>query len=104
MVPGISPALIVAAVVLALLTEMTGVVSVQIGGTRRYDGPMGKSDRAAVFGLLALLLGLGVNAGLWTTIALMVVCALTVWTIFRRAAGGLREAEAQSDAAATGNP
>jgi CDP-diacylglycerol--glycerol-3-phosphate 3-phosphatidyltransferase len=26
-----------------------------IGGERRYDGPMGKSDRALVFGLLCLL-------------------------------------------------
>jgi len=98
LVPGISPALIVTAVVLALLTEMTGVVTVQIGGTRRYDGPMGKSDRAAAFGLLALLLGLGVDAGLWTEIALVVVCALMVWTIFKRAAGGLGEAEEQSKA------
>jgi CDP-diacylglycerol--glycerol-3-phosphate 3-phosphatidyltransferase len=104
LVPGISPALMVTAVVLALLTEMTGVVSVQIGGTRRYDGPMGKSDRAAAFGLLALLLGLGVDAGLWTEIALVVVCALMVWTIFKRAAGGLGEAEAQSDVATASNP
>lgn len=104
LVPGISPALIVAAVVLALLTEMTGVVTVQIGATRRYDGPMGKSDRAAAFGLLALLLGLGVDPGLWTQIALVVVCALMVWTIFKRAAGGLGEAEAQSEGTTTGNP
>ncbi len=104
LVPGISPALVVTAVVLALLTEMTGVVTVQIGGTRRYDGPMGKSDRAAAFGLLALLLGLGVAAGLWTAIALVVVCALMVWTIFKRAAGGLGEAEAKSDEATNGNP
>jgi CDP-diacylglycerol--glycerol-3-phosphate 3-phosphatidyltransferase len=103
-VPGISPVLVVAAVVLAMLSEMTGVVTVQIGGTRRYDGPMGKSDRAAAFGLLALLLGFGVAAGLWTAIALVVVCALMVWTIFKRASGGLDEAEAGSDAATTGNP
>ena len=104
LVPGISPALIVTAVVLALLTEMAGVVAVQIGATRRYDGPMGKSDRAAAFGALALLLGLGVEAGLWTQIALIAVCVLMVWTIFKRAAGALVEAEAESGAATTRNP
>ena len=36
-------------VVLTLVSEMTGVVAVQIGASRRYDGPMGKSDRAFVF-------------------------------------------------------
>ena len=40
-----------------------GVVAVQIGAARRYDGPMGKSDRAFVFGSLALLLGMGNQFG-----------------------------------------
>jgi CDP-diacylglycerol--glycerol-3-phosphate 3-phosphatidyltransferase len=62
LVPGFSPWLMVAITILAIVSEMTGVVAVQIGATRRYDGPMGKSDRAFVFGLLALLLGLGVTA------------------------------------------
>ena len=65
---------------------------------------MGKSDRAAAFGALALLLGLGVEAGLWTQIALIAVCVLMVWTIFKRAAGALVEAEAESGAATTRNP
>ena len=30
-----------------------------VGVPRRYDGPMGKSDRAFVFGALALYVGLG---------------------------------------------
>ena len=52
-----------AVVLLAVIGEMTGVVGVQIGASRRYDGPMGKSDRAFVFGALALLLGCGVPRG-----------------------------------------
>jgi len=101
LVAGVSPELVVAAVLLALLTEMTGVVTLQIGGTRRYDGPMGKSDRAFVFGLLALLLGLGVEGGRWTNVALAAVSALSVWTIFRRAARGLRDAESGGEASGT---
>jgi CDP-diacylglycerol--glycerol-3-phosphate 3-phosphatidyltransferase len=76
---------------LAILSEMTGVVAVQIGATRRYDGPMGKSDRAFAFGLLALLLGLGVPAGAWLTWAQWLMIGLLLLTIVRRARRALGE-------------
>ena len=90
-VPGISPHLVVAVVFLCLLTEMAGVVAVQIGASRRYDGPMGKSDRAFAFGLLALLLGLGVHPGSWSTLGLAGVVVLAWITVFNRSAQALRE-------------
>ncbi|MDX2411709.1 MAG: CDP-alcohol phosphatidyltransferase family protein [Woeseiaceae bacterium] len=90
-VPGISPSLVVAVVVLSILTEMAGVVAVQIGASRRYDGPMGKSDRAFVFGLLALLLGLGINLQLWANVALAIVAVLTAITVFNRSSKALQE-------------
>ena len=37
MVAGVSPMLVVVTVILSLLTEMAGVVSVQVGASRRYD-------------------------------------------------------------------
>jgi len=88
---GVSPHAVGVVVLLAVLSEMTGVVAVQIGASRRYDGPMGKSDRAFVFGLLALLLGLGVPAGPWVNIALTVVALLAALTVFNRARNALRE-------------
>lgn len=63
LVPGFDARLAVGIVLLAVLSEMTGVLGSTIGASRRYDGPMGKSDRAFAFGLLALLLGLGVRPG-----------------------------------------
>ena len=72
-VPGVSAAWMVTIVVLSGVSEMTGVVAVQIGARRRYDGPMGKSDRAFVFGSICLLLGSGVSPGRWLTIALVLV-------------------------------
>lgn len=90
-VPGLPAALVVAIVLLAILGEMTGVVGIQIGATRRYDGPMGKSDRAFWFGLLALLLAFGVAPGRWTTVFLGGVAALAALTIFNRARQALRE-------------
>ena len=85
LVPGVPAAGVVAAVLLAGLTEMTGVVAVQIGAGRRYDGPMGKSDRALVFGALCLLLALGVAPGLWLDAVLLGVVVLLALTVFNRA-------------------
>ncbi|MDH3274696.1 MAG: CDP-alcohol phosphatidyltransferase family protein [Gammaproteobacteria bacterium] len=93
-VPGISPSLVVAIVVLSILTEMAGIVAVQIGASRRYDGPMGKSDRAFVFGLLALLLGLGINLQQWANIALAIVAVLTAVTVINRSSKALQELSA----------
>lgn len=43
---------------LATVSEMAGALGPMVGAPRRYDGPMGKSDRAFVFGALALAVGL----------------------------------------------
>lgn len=94
LVAGISPALVVVVVILSILTEMTGVVAVQVGASRRYDGPMGKSDRAFVFGLLALLLGLGLDLQWWDNAALAVVAALSVITVINRSLKALQELSA----------
>jgi CDP-diacylglycerol--glycerol-3-phosphate 3-phosphatidyltransferase len=91
LVPGFGPALVVGIALLAVVSEMTGVVAVQIGASRRYDGPMGKSDRAFVFGLLALLLGCGVPAGLWLTGLQVAMIGLLAATIVRRARRALNE-------------
>lgn len=41
--------------IVALLTEFCGVLMRALGASRRYDGPMGKSDRAFAVGALAIL-------------------------------------------------
>lgn len=94
MVDGFRPELVVAAVTLAVISEMTGVVAVQIGASRRYDGPMGKSDRAFVFGLLCLLLGCGVAIEQWLDVILGIVIFLLVLTIFNRSSKALKEIRA----------
>ena len=90
-VAGISPELIVLIVLLSVFTEMAGVVAVQVGASRRYDGPLGKSDRAFVFGLLGLLLGLGVDPGNWVNVALALVAFATAFTVINRCRKALAE-------------
>jgi len=78
-------------VVLAVTSEMTGVIAQSLGASRRYDGPMGKSDRAFVFGALALALGLGVEAGRWVNVLMLALAILTAVTIVNRMRNGLKE-------------
>lgn len=98
LVPGFDARLVVAVVLLAVISEMTGVVGVQIGGSRRYDGPSGKSDRAFAFGLVSLLLGLGVSAGWWIRALLALIVLLLIMTILNRARAALREVSGKTAA------
>ena len=91
LIAGLSPAAVSATVVLAVLGEMTGIIAVQIGASRRYDGPMGKSDRALAFGLLAMLLGVGVEPGAWANAGLWLVAILAAVTVLNRARAALDE-------------
>ena len=90
-IPGFAPKLVVLIVLLAVLSEMTGVIGVQIGASRRYDGPLGKSDRAFVFGALGLLLGLKLPVFRVVPYVLWLVFALVFLTIVNRARAALAE-------------
>jgi CDP-diacylglycerol---glycerol-3-phosphate 3-phosphatidyltransferase len=90
-VPGFALVPLVIVVVLGILTEMTGVIAVQIGASRRYDGPCGKSDRAAIFGVIALLLGLRVHIEPAIPYILDVMILLLILTIVNRARHALQE-------------
>ena len=91
LVPAFNHWLVVGLVILAVLVEMAGVVAIQIGAARNYAGPMGKSDRAFAFGLIALLLGLGLPEGRWITAVLSIMLLLSLVTIYNRARQALRE-------------
>lgn len=70
---------------LALLTEFVGLLGHVTGAGRRYDGPLGKSDRALVFGALALLLGFGVPPAPWFNAVSAALCVLLALTCVKRA-------------------
>ncbi|KEF43269.1 MAG: hypothetical protein ER33_00560 [Cyanobium sp. CACIAM 14] len=101
LVGGIPPVLLALVVSLGVIVEMTGVVAVQIGADRRYDGPLGKSDRAFLFGLMALVLGLGVPAGRWVGALLTAMALLAMLTIVNRSRQALTTA---TDLAAPARP
>ena len=91
--PGSSLLLVGAIIALSIVSEYAGVLGATVGASRRYDGPMGKSDRAFVFGLLGLLVGLGFGPGmvkrcLWIWAIVLVLLAVT---IVNRVRAGLAE-------------
>lgn len=85
------PLLMVLIVLLAVVSEMTGVLGIQIGASRRYDGPMGKSDRAFVFGALGLLLGLQLPIFPVVRPVLWIVLVLLLLTVVNRSRAALKE-------------
>ena len=90
---GIFAPLIVGIVILAIVSEMVGVLGYVIDYQRHYEGPMGKSDRALVFGVIGLILGWGIEPTQWLTILLSAVIFLQLWTIGNRIQGMLQEVE-----------
>lgn len=82
-VAGLSGAWVVVTVVLAATAELTGLAALVAGSARRFDGPMGKSDRAVAFGVLAVLVALDVPS-FWLHIVLALVLVLLLRTIHNR--------------------
>ena len=81
-------------ILLAALTEFAGVLGQAIVGSRRYDGPLGKSDRALVFGAIALWVGFGGPLPGWSFWLMVVLSLLLVLTTVNRVRAGLREGAA----------
>ncbi|HWT60169.1 MAG TPA: CDP-alcohol phosphatidyltransferase family protein [Rhizobium sp.] len=81
-----------AVIFLSALTEFTGVLGQTVGASRRYDGPLGKSDRAVLFGALGIFVAVGGTFATWTSWLWAVVALLLIWTIINRISAGIREA------------
>ncbi len=78
-------------IVLAVISEYAGVLGLMVGASRRYDGPMGKSDRAFVFGALGLWIGLTAALPAFAEWLVWAVALALVATIGNRVRRGLAE-------------
>ena len=78
-------------IILSILTEFAGVLGQVHGNSRRYDGPMGKSDRALAFSLICIVIaaysifdfGLSLLSQICNGILIIIILLLAV-TIFNR--------------------
>jgi CDP-diacylglycerol--glycerol-3-phosphate 3-phosphatidyltransferase len=76
---------------LSILTEFAGVLGPPVGASRRYDGPLGKSDRALVFGALACWIGFGGSLPGWLFWLMPAIGLLLLATTVNRVRAGLAE-------------
>ena len=83
-VRGVNFWLITAFSLLAMFTETAGIMALQAGSARRYDGPMGKSDRAFWIGFLGLLSAFGLPCTITLNYIITLINLLMVFTVFNR--------------------
>ena len=76
---------------LAFMSEFLGVLGQVHGSSRRYDGPMGKSDRAFVFGLIGTIYAVFSQLPTWFSWVLYAVALLLVLTCINRVRMGLKK-------------
>ncbi len=74
---------------LGVLSEFAGVLGPTVGASRRYDGPMGKSDRALVFGGLGLAVACTTTLPAWLAWFFPIMGVALLITIVNRVRGGL---------------
>lgn len=80
-------------IALSIISELAGALGPIIGASRRYDGPMGKSDRALVFGALGLWIGCSAPMPGWFAWAVPMMATLLLLTVVNRVRAGISEAE-----------
>jgi CDP-diacylglycerol--glycerol-3-phosphate 3-phosphatidyltransferase len=88
-----SPFWVVIVVFLAALSEFAGALGPMIGASRQYAGPLGKSDRALVFGGLGLWIGTGAALPAWLAWAMPLLVLLLCLTIANRIRAGIVESQ-----------
>lgn len=81
------------------VSEAVGIMAERIGGKRRYDGPMGKSDRAVAMGALALAMTRFnldfMEVVIMTFVYVLALMALVWYTAYRRYAASLADKQSK---------
>ncbi|WP_106914631.1 CDP-alcohol phosphatidyltransferase family protein [Chryseobacterium aurantiacum] len=84
--------LIVIFIVLSVINEFAGLMGKIVGKERRYDGPMGKSDRALMLGLYGLLIFFGVSITAISNYIFGIIIILLLISTYTRLKKSLNEA------------
>ena len=93
LIHGLNGMLVVLVVVAGMIAEMAGALGPLIKAPRRYDGPLGKSDRAFAFGLVAVLIGVGIAPGSWSSLYLAAMLLLSALSVLNRACAIVADAK-----------
>ncbi len=91
LIPGLCAVMGITAVTLGIATEVVGIAALSIGAPRGYQGPMGKSDRAVAFSVLAVVAAMGWHSA-WTNLIVLMIVILAITTIANRIRAALASA------------
>lgn len=84
--------LVVAFIVLSVVNEFSGLLGKVIGEDRRYEGPMGKSDRALLLGVYGIVTFIGIHISSYSNYIFGAVILLLLISTFTRLKKALNEA------------
>ena len=104
LLPPFTPAGVGLVIALSILSDLAGILGPVLGASRRYDGPLGKSDRALVFGSLGLWIGTGLALPEWLGWAMPLLSLPMAGTAANRVRAGLAEASERSARRACSDP
>ena len=82
--------LVVVFICLGIINEFAGILGKVISNQRRYEGPMGKSDRAFVIGLYGLFSFFSFNIGQVSFYFFIVIIILLIISTFTRISKSLK--------------
>ncbi len=91
LIPELSAPLLLTTLFLFVMTEVVGLIAPQVGASRRYDGPMGKSDRALIISMFILLFALFPYLVNTVNLLMSVLAVLSLVTIAQRTRKAIEE-------------
>lgn len=78
---------------LSIFNEFAGLLGKVVSSERRYDGPMGKSDRAFLISIIGILLFFQINIHEYAFYTFMVINLLLILSTYKRLSGALNTYE-----------
>ncbi|MFA3778427.1 CDP-alcohol phosphatidyltransferase family protein [Yersinia sp. 1652 StPb PI] len=90
LLPYARPEWVILALFLAFLTEFCGIMAQTLGQPRGYQGPLGKSDRALLFGAYGLAVALWPVALTFSAWLFALASLLLLWTCINRCRAALK--------------
>jgi CDP-diacylglycerol--glycerol-3-phosphate 3-phosphatidyltransferase len=83
-------ALVFLFIILSIVNEFSGVLTKLVSGIRRYDGPMGKSDRALLIGLWCVLYFMFPAISNAFNVILIIALLLLILSSYKRLSNSLK--------------
>ncbi|UGS39921.1 CDP-alcohol phosphatidyltransferase family protein [Pseudocitrobacter corydidari] len=93
LLPDSNAILVLIMLLCAVMTEFCGILAQTLNGVRSYAGPLGKSDRALLFGAWGIAMAYWPPIVQWNNALWGVATLLLIWTVANRCRSAMRQGE-----------